>query len=289
MLADIRRSLAVLAAPPKELPVQTSPNPQVVTPAVGTTSEPGQVAPAHPGASQNPTTQVLLAVSQMLTKINTPTATPPPTTPWASDSFQNSVQELKRQVEALATACKVPSLQVTTPGPCVSQAPGSLLQNPPVEREQGKVIKQGAKAIKTLASAEGTGLDTLLSRPGKLAAHVAPDMKEKIWKEEFVDIFSLIRAKRREVETKDKDSKTSSFSDKKPKIEENITNWLFGFNVFMSVMLEKKPETGIAMICYENKILKAHHMYGGNSWLEYEGSSGGQKWRTQRSGGIRLK
>ncbi|KAJ1103841.1 hypothetical protein NDU88_001262 [Pleurodeles waltl] len=113
-------------------------------------------------------------------------------------------------------------------------------------------------------------MDTLLTRPGKLAAHVAPDIREKIRKGEFVDIFSLISAKRRDVETKDKDAKASSSSDKKPKIEESITNWLFGFNVFMSVMLEKKPETGNAMICYANKILKAHHMYGGNAWLEYD-------------------
>ncbi|KAJ1185482.1 hypothetical protein NDU88_002274 [Pleurodeles waltl] len=172
MLADIRRSLAVLAAPTKELPVQASPNTQGVAPVVGTTSEQGQVALTLPGASQDPTTQALLAVSQMLANINAPTAPPPPMTPWASDSLQNSVQELKRQVEALATARNVPSLQVTTPSPCVSLTPGSLSQNPPVRKEH--------------------------------------------------------------------------------------------------VMLEKKPETGIAMICYANKILKAHHMYGGNAWLEYD-------------------
>ncbi|KAJ1095838.1 hypothetical protein NDU88_000988 [Pleurodeles waltl] len=67
---------------------------------------------------------------------------PTPTTPWASDSLQNSVQELKRLVEALATARSVPSLQVTTPSPCVSQAPGSLSQNTQVEREQGVVPKK---------------------------------------------------------------------------------------------------------------------------------------------------
>ncbi|KAJ1166543.1 hypothetical protein NDU88_006943 [Pleurodeles waltl] len=161
----------------------------------------------------------------------------------------------------------VPSLQVMTSSPCVSLAPGSLSKNPQVEKEHGKVSEKG---VKTFASAEGTGFDTLLSRPGKLAAHVAPEIKEKIWKGEFVDIFSLVRARRREVEPKEKDSKASSFSDKKQKIEENIMNWLFGFNVFMSVMLEKKPETGIAMICYANKILKAHHVYGGNAWLEYD-------------------
>ncbi|KAJ1154028.1 hypothetical protein NDU88_006785 [Pleurodeles waltl] len=271
MLADIRRSLAVLAAPTKGLPVQASHSTQGVTPVGGTTSEHGRSETNPPGASQDPTTQALLEVSQMLSKLSAPPAPPPPpTTPWASDSFQSSVQDLKRQVEALATARAVPSLQVTTASPCVSVAPGSLPQNPQVEKEHGKGSEQGVSATKPLASAEGTGVDTLLSRPGMLAAHVAPEIKEKIWKGEFVDIFSLVRAKRREVETKEKDAKASSFGEKRQKIEENITNWLFIYNVFMSVMLEKKPETGIAMICYANKILKAHHLYGGNAWLEYD-------------------
>ncbi|KAJ1155082.1 hypothetical protein NDU88_007818 [Pleurodeles waltl] len=170
MLADIRHSLALLAALTKELPAQASPTIQGVAPGADTTTEQGQVAIALPGASQDPTTQVLLSVSQMLANITVQTSTPPPTTPWASDSLQNTVQELKRQVKALATARNVPSLQVTTSSPCVSQAPGSLSQNPPVEKEHGKVIEQGVSAIKTPALAEGTGLDTLLSRPGKLAA-----------------------------------------------------------------------------------------------------------------------
>ncbi|KAJ1198434.1 hypothetical protein NDU88_002275 [Pleurodeles waltl] len=171
-------------------------------------------------------------------------------------------------VEALAVVRSVPPLQVTAVS--VTLAPGSLTLAAPLEREQGKVAKLCNISSNKISSAEGAGLDTLLSRPGKLAAHVAPEIKEKIWKGEFVDIFGLIRAKRREVETKDKQTKASSSTDKKPKVEESITNWLFGFNVFKSAMLEKKPELGIAMICYANKILRAHHMYGGNAWLEYD-------------------
>ncbi|KAJ1138124.1 hypothetical protein NDU88_004515 [Pleurodeles waltl] len=269
MLADIRRSVA---APTKDVPTQVLPIVQGVAPGASTTTEQGQAAMAQSGASQDLTTQTLVSVSQMLANLTVPvpTPTPPPTTPWASDPLQNTVLELKRQVEALVAARNVPSLQVTTSGPCVSQAPGSLSQTPPVEKEHGKVMEQGVKIIKTPAPAEGTGSDTLLSRPGKLAAHVASEINEKIWKGDFVDIFSLVRAKRREIESKAKDAKASSSTDKKPKIEENITNWLFGFNVFMSVMLEKKPEIGMSMIFYANKILKAHHVYGGNAWLEYD-------------------
>ncbi|KAJ1140260.1 hypothetical protein NDU88_006617 [Pleurodeles waltl] len=268
MLADIRRSVAALAAPASDVPTQALPIAQGVAPGASAVTEQGQAARAHPGASQDLTTQTLASVSQMLANLTVPVPTPLPTTPWARDPLQNSVLELKRQVEALVAARNVPSLQVATSGPSVSQAPGPLSQTPPGGKEHGKVIEQGGNTIVT--PAEVTGAETLLSRPGKLAAHVASEIKEKIWKGDFVDIFSLVRAKRREVESKDKDTKASSYTDKKTKIEENITNWLFGFNVFMSVMLEKKPDIGLSMIFYANKILKAHHMYGWNAWLEYD-------------------
>ncbi|KAJ1141598.1 hypothetical protein NDU88_007926 [Pleurodeles waltl] len=208
MLADIRRSVAALAAPTNDVPTQVLPIVQGVAPGASTTTEQGQAAMTQSVASQDLTTQ--------------------------------------------------------------TQAPGSLSQTLPVENEHSKVMEQGVNIIKTPAPDEVTGSDTLLSRPGTLAAHVASEFKEKIWKGDFVDIFSLVRAKRREIESKDKDAKASSYTDKKTKIEENITNWLFGFNVFMSLMLEKKPEIGMSMIFYANKILKAHHMYGGNAWLEYD-------------------
>ncbi|KAJ1190284.1 hypothetical protein NDU88_007022 [Pleurodeles waltl] len=191
MLADIRRSVAALAAAANDVPTQALPIAQGVAPGASAVTEQGQAARAHPGASQDLTTQTLVSVSQMLANLTVPVPTPPPTTPWASDPLQNSVLELKRQVEALVAARNVPSLQVATSGPSVSQAPGPLSQTPPGGKEHGKVIEQGGNTIVTPAPAEVTGADTLLSRPGKLAAHVASEIKEKIWKGDFVDIFCL--------------------------------------------------------------------------------------------------
>ncbi|KAJ1080138.1 hypothetical protein NDU88_000358 [Pleurodeles waltl] len=189
MLADIRRSVAALTAPANDVPTQALPIAQGVAPGASAVTEQGQAARAHPGASQDLTTQTLVSVSQMLANLTVPVPTPPPTTPWASDPLQNSVLELKRQVDALVAARNVPSLQVATSGPSVSQALGSLSQTPPGGKEHGKVIEQGVNTIVT--PAEVTGAGTLLSRPGKLAAHVASEIKEKIWKGDFVDIFSL--------------------------------------------------------------------------------------------------
>ncbi|KAJ1146374.1 hypothetical protein NDU88_012651 [Pleurodeles waltl] len=180
MLADIRRSVAALAAPASDVPTQALSIAQGVAPGASAVTEQGQAARAHPGASQDLTTQTLVSVSQMLANLTVPVPTPHPTTPWASDPLQNSVLELKRQVEALVAARNVPSLQVATSGPSVSQAPGPLSQTPPGGKEHGKVIEQGGNTIVT--PAEVTGADTLLSRPGKLAAHVASEIKEKFGK-----------------------------------------------------------------------------------------------------------
>ncbi|XP_078521691.1 uncharacterized protein LOC144790936 [Lissotriton helveticus] len=110
----------------------------------------------------------------------------------------------------------------------------------------------------------------VLSQPGMLATHVPIEMKEKIWKVEYVDIFALIRPKRRDVEYKEKEGKEGSFRDRTSGVEESITNWLFGFHVFTTVMLEKKPELAISLVVYTNKILKAHATHGGTAWLDYD-------------------
>ncbi|KAJ1105600.1 hypothetical protein NDU88_003005 [Pleurodeles waltl] len=194
--------------------------------------------------------------------------TPPPTAPWnPNDSLQNSLTELKRQVDALAAAHTTIPSQAASNSPSVTPTPSTLnTATPLVSNVVPEIIKVPGKDN---SAKEGTS-DASLSRPGKLAAHVSAEVKEKIWKGEFVDIFSLIRAKRREVDIKDKEAKSSSSGDKKPKVEENITNWLFGFNVFMSVLMEKKPDLCISLIYYANKILKAQHTYGGSAWLEYD-------------------
>ncbi|XP_078509826.1 uncharacterized protein LOC144769550 [Lissotriton helveticus] len=147
---------------------------------------------------------------------------------------------------------------------------GSSGQHPATARSSaGKAVESRGKEIEKGGAVRG-GHESVLSKRGNLAAHVTPEIKEKIWKGEFVDIFSLIRPKRREVETKEKDDKEGSFRERKPKVEESITNWLFGFNVFSIVMLEKKPELAAPLICYANKILKAQIMYGGGAWPDYD-------------------
>ncbi|KAJ1213781.1 hypothetical protein NDU88_001412 [Pleurodeles waltl] len=265
VLADIRNSLAALTP--------------AVQPGPSSTLNQGIAVPAPPGPppvglqdsraqDQEPSRLALMQVSKILAGINAPATTaPPPTTPWGADgSWQNTVADLKRQVDSLVAAHSNP-LQSVNNSPRVAPALSICLSSPPPV--QGVQPNSSKLPSPDIPAKEGT-TDSLLSRPAKLAAHVSTETREKIGKGDFVDIFSLIRAKRREIEGKEKEHKSSSYNERKPKIEENITNWLFGFNVFMSILLEKKTELGTSLIYYANKILKAQHTYGGSAWLEYD-------------------
>ncbi|XP_078504090.1 uncharacterized protein LOC144762714 [Lissotriton helveticus] len=132
-----------------------------------------------------------------------------------------------------------------------------------------KTGDEPSKALEGLVVVRG-GQSNVLSQPGTLATHVSSEMREKIWKREYVDIFALIRLKRRDVEYKEREGKEGSFRDRKPRVEESFTNWLCGFHVFTTVMLEKKPELSISLVFYTNKILKAHASLGGTAWLDYD-------------------
>ncbi|KAJ1201109.1 hypothetical protein NDU88_004924 [Pleurodeles waltl] len=209
MLADIRNSLATLSALSALPVVQTAPQFQaavtVTPPQVlqGQASAATQASAAPQVTTQDPKTQALLVVSQPLTIINTSASPAPPITPWASnDALQNSVAELKRQEEAIAAVCSAISVHAVSGGPGVTPAPGILPIATTIEKS--KVADISNSQSKGGTSAEGAGQDILLSRPGKLTAHVGPEVKEKIWKGEFVTIFILIRAKRRDVKTKTK-------------------------------------------------------------------------------------
>ncbi|KAJ1197239.1 hypothetical protein NDU88_001101 [Pleurodeles waltl] len=265
-LADIRKSLAALA--PTVQPVASpTPPPGLVAP--GSSGLPPVTMPEQQAQEQNPTRLALLEVAKLLAGINVPSPmVPPPAAPWGlGDPWQNTVADLKRQVDSLVAAHTSPPLQPASSSSSAAPAPSAGLPSPPGAQI---VMPSTSKAPEQVNPTKEGTTDSLLSIPGKLAAHVSAEVKEKIWKGEFVDIFSLIRAKRREVEVKEKETKSSFYGERKPKVEESITNWLLGFNVFMSVLLEKKPELGTSLIYYANKIMKAQHTYGGTAWLEYD-------------------
>ncbi|KAJ1145273.1 hypothetical protein NDU88_011564 [Pleurodeles waltl] len=98
--------------------------------------------------------------------------------------------------------------------------------------------------------------DAMLCRPWNVARHVSQEVKERIWKGEFVDMFDM-RNKR-------------SRRDREESDEKSLTNWILGFTVYSTVLLEKFIELGPQLSCYQHTIVLAHENYSPGAWLEYD-------------------
>ncbi|KAJ1142463.1 hypothetical protein NDU88_008783 [Pleurodeles waltl] len=122
VLADIRKPLAALA-PTAQSGASPTPLPGLAVPVLS--GPPPVRLPEHQAQDQDPSRLALLEVSKILASINAPaTNTPPPTAPWgSSDSWQNTVTDLKRQVDSLVAAHTSNPLQASMSSPSVAPAP----------------------------------------------------------------------------------------------------------------------------------------------------------------------
>ncbi|KAJ1084497.1 hypothetical protein NDU88_004644 [Pleurodeles waltl] len=108
--------------------------------------------------------------------------------------------------------------------------------------------------------------DQVLSPRDQLGPHISSELRSKIHKGTFVDIFELTVVKPADEESKD--IKDCSHKWKKPKVDETIINWIKGFIIYQSILLEKFPELGPQTAYYLNKIVGAHEEFGGTSWKD---------------------
>ncbi|XP_070618016.1 uncharacterized protein [Erythrolamprus reginae] len=90
-----------------------------------------------------------------------------------------------------------------------------------------------------------------------LGFHLLPATKEKIWRGEYVDIFSLLY--REEEEDSDR-----------PTVKENLDAWLYSFMIYHAVVIEKDLSRSPELVNYQNIILRMYFEYGGNAWLQYD-------------------
>ncbi|XP_072215707.1 uncharacterized protein [Excalfactoria chinensis] len=93
-----------------------------------------------------------------------------------------------------------------------------------------------------------------LRRP--LGYQLAKATKERIWRGEFIDLFSLLH--------------TELTPEHSPHPGDTLDQWVSAFLVYASVVCEKHPARCGAMFKYLDTIRKLHATYGGNSWMNYD-------------------
>ncbi|KAM9308277.1 uncharacterized protein PAF06_012463 [Gastrophryne carolinensis] len=103
---------------------------------------------------------------------------------------------------------------------------------------------------------------------GPLGAHLKAEVKEKIWKREYIDIFTLLPLERFNVDR----WKEGGEGRKEEEEDRRRTfgNWLQAFAIMGSVIGEKSPGECSALFCYLDAVWEAHRVYGGTAWLKYD-------------------
>lgn len=107
---------------------------------------------------------------------------------------------------------------------------------------------------------------------GPLGAHLKAEVREKIWKGEYVEIFTLLPLEKfnldrlKPVEGKKEDEEKRRYR----LIPRTFQNWLQAFAILASVVGEKVPEHCSALFVYLEAISEAHRTYGGMAWIRYD-------------------
>ncbi|PIO11577.1 hypothetical protein AB205_0155200, partial [Aquarana catesbeiana] len=136
-------------------------------------------------------------------------------------------------------------------------------------RDQGKT---GEKRPDSVRLAGAVRSEVYVCFEGPLGAHLKTEIKEKIWKGEYVEIFTLLPLEKlnldrlKPVEGKKEDEENRRYR----LIPRTFVNWLQAFAILASVVGEKAPENCSALFFYLEAISEAHRTYGGMAWLRYD-------------------
>lgn len=110
--------------------------------------------------------------------------------------------------------------------------------------------------------------EAMMCEVSPLGYHLSLAVKEKIWKQDFVDILSLLPSAK-EVKS-DKKSDTDKEEERKRLAPRSFYNWVQAYCIFASIMGEKHPQLCTGLFRHLDIILEAYRNFPGNAWLTYD-------------------
>ena len=129
----------------------------------------------------------------------------------------------------------------------------STLPVPPAGEEGGTASANSAQQIKRAEVDFGAGQPAsayvrecpgdlpMVARDIGLARLIPLNFKERVWRKEYIDIFSLL-----EVSAAEEDKQK-----RQVRVERNLANWGHAFRTMASIIVEKFPECAGALFLYE--------------------------------------
>ncbi|KAJ1104800.1 hypothetical protein NDU88_002209 [Pleurodeles waltl] len=115
------------------------------------------------------------------------------------------------------------------------------------------------------------GRPYMVARAPWLASLIPLAVKERIWRREFIDIFTLleIQVEGLDLTTVDKKEKDRRERNRVRK-ERNFDNWLDAFRIMAYIIVDKFPHCAKDLWLYESKIHEAHRQFSREAWLDYD-------------------
>lgn len=157
-----------------------------------------------------------------------------------------------------------PAEVAEVPPPSASTTAGSVAEKP-----VSPAVAVVGDEVRLADAAKG---EVYVCFEGPLGAHLKSEVREKIWKGDYVEIFSLLPLEKFNLDrVKPDESKKDEEERRRYRlIPRTFANWMQAFAILASVIGEKAPENCSALFCYLDSIGEAYRVYGGNAWLRYD-------------------
>ncbi|KAJ1204302.1 hypothetical protein NDU88_008081 [Pleurodeles waltl] len=111
----------------------------------------------------------------------------------------------------------------------------------------------------------------MVSRAPGLASRISLAVKERIWRREFIDIFTLLEIQVEGLDLTTVDKKEEDRRERnRVRKERNFDNWLDAFRIMACIIVETFPHCAKDLWLYESKIHEAHRQFSGDAWLDYD-------------------
>ncbi|KAJ1217597.1 hypothetical protein NDU88_005190 [Pleurodeles waltl] len=115
------------------------------------------------------------------------------------------------------------------------------------------------------------GRPYIVARAPGLASLIPLAVKERIWRREFIDIFTLQEIQVEGLDLTMMDRKEEERRERnRVRKERNFDNWLDAFRIMACIIVEKFPHCAKDVWLYESKIHKAQRQFTGDAWLDYD-------------------
>ncbi|KAJ1152248.1 hypothetical protein NDU88_005024 [Pleurodeles waltl] len=165
---------------------------------------------------------------------------------------------------------------MTKPVTSASGASATQTVNPPavVTSTATTSVARGRASAGTGHPSPLTGLGDICSEHEQLGLHVPVEVREKIWKGAYIDIFDLLvdKAENEEVRRCKEcaHSRECGHGPQRRRVEESLSNWVRAFSIYQAILAERFSGLTAQLACYQNWIVGAHDEYGGTAWKEYD-------------------